>query len=100
MVVYSSLLFEALVDNITMTAFIYRRIIAKIRNFVSLHNVEKFIHAVVTLRLDYCNDSLSGYSSRCVQAAVRQQEFLLEQDMSLLPPLSSTLHWLPIKSLH
>lgn len=37
---------------------------AKIRNIISLHDVEKIVYGFVTSKLDYCNALLSACSSR------------------------------------
>ncbi|CDQ75224.1 unnamed protein product [Oncorhynchus mykiss] len=52
--------FDEHIKTVSSTAFFHLRNVAKIRNFLSRNDAEKFIHAFVTSRLDYCNALLSG----------------------------------------
>ncbi len=51
----SNLSFENHIFHVTKTAFFHLRIIAKLRNMLSVSDAEKLVHAFMTSRLDYCN---------------------------------------------
>ena len=48
--------FDKHIKTVSRTAFCHLCNIVKIRNILSKNYTEKFIHAFVTSRLDYCND--------------------------------------------
>uniref|UniRef100_A0A8B9R776 Reverse transcriptase domain-containing protein n=1 Tax=Astyanax mexicanus TaxID=7994 RepID=A0A8B9R776_ASTMX len=61
-IIDSDLAFDKHISNVTRTAFLHLCNIAKLRNALSLHDAETFVHAFITSGLDYCNELLSGCS--------------------------------------
>jgi len=57
----SDLSFSSHVKTKTKSAYYHLKNIARIRCFVSNQDLEKFVHAFITNRVDYCNGSCSSY---------------------------------------
>ncbi len=72
-----NLSFESHVSSICKTAFFHLKNIYKLRPMLSMSNAEKFIHAFMTSRLDYCNALLGGCTAHNKLQMV-QLEFLIE----------------------
>jgi hypothetical protein len=75
----------------------------KIRNFLSKNYAEKFIHAFVTSRLDYCNALLSGYPDKDlnkIQLVLNRAVRILTRTKIFdhITPVLASLHWLPVKA--
>uniref|UniRef100_A0A8C7S3I0 Reverse transcriptase domain-containing protein n=1 Tax=Oncorhynchus mykiss TaxID=8022 RepID=A0A8C7S3I0_ONCMY len=95
--------FEEHIKTISRTAFFHLRNIAKIRNFPSKNDAEKFIHAFVTSRLDYCNALLSGYPDKALnklQLVLNTAARILTRTKRFdhITPVLASLHWLPVKA--
>ncbi|MBN3305162.1 ZP1 protein, partial [Amia calva] len=56
------------IQNVLRSSFLQLRNIARLRQFLSLQDTEKLIHAFVTSRLDYCYAILSGSTNRAISA--------------------------------
>uniref|UniRef100_A0AAR2KHK1 Reverse transcriptase domain-containing protein n=1 Tax=Pygocentrus nattereri TaxID=42514 RepID=A0AAR2KHK1_PYGNA len=101
-IIDSDLAFDKHISNVTKTAFLHLRNIAKLRNALSLHDAEKLVHAFITSRLDYCNALLSGCSSsnlnklQLVQNAAARV-LTKTRKFDHISPVLSALHWLPVK---
>ena len=70
---------------------------------LSNNYAEKWIHAFVTCRLDYCNALLSGYPDK----ALKKLQLVLNMAARILTrtkkfdhitPVLASLHWLPVKA--
>ncbi len=88
--------------HVKKTAFLNLRNIAKLRNMVSVFDAEKLVHALMTSRLDYCNELLGGYPASSINklqivqnAAARVLTRSRKYDH--ITPILQSLHWLPIK---
>jgi len=97
-----NLSFNTHIKNISRVAFFHLRNIAKLRKMMSLHDAEKFVHAFITSRLDYCNALLSG----CTNASLNSLQMVQNAAARVLTrtkkyehitPVLSSLHWLPIE---
>uniref|UniRef100_A0A8L0DT65 Reverse transcriptase domain-containing protein n=1 Tax=Oncorhynchus mykiss TaxID=8022 RepID=A0A8L0DT65_ONCMY len=95
--------FEEHIKTVSRTAFYHLRNIANIKTFVSKNDAEKYIHAFVTSRLDYCNALLSGYPD----IALNKLQLVLNTAARILTrtkrfdhitPVLASLHWLPVKA--
>ncbi|XP_049320995.1 uncharacterized protein LOC125781301 [Astyanax mexicanus] len=101
-IIDSDLAFDKHISNVTRTAFLHLRNIAKLRNALSLHDAEKLVHAFITSRLDYCNALLSGCSCsnlnklQLVQNAAARV-LTKTRKFDHISPVLSALHWLPVK---
>uniref|UniRef100_A0A3B1JQW8 Reverse transcriptase domain-containing protein n=1 Tax=Astyanax mexicanus TaxID=7994 RepID=A0A3B1JQW8_ASTMX len=101
-IIDSDLAFDKHISNVTRTAFLHLRNIAKLRNALSLHDAEKLVHAFITSRLDYCNALLSGCSGsnlnklQLVQNAAARV-LTKTRKFDHISPVLSALHWLPVK---
>ncbi len=63
----TDLSFSSHVKAVTKSAYYHLKNIARIRCFVSSHDLEKLVHAVITSRVDYCNGLLPKKSIRQLQ---------------------------------
>uniref|UniRef100_A0A8C7KH24 Reverse transcriptase domain-containing protein n=1 Tax=Oncorhynchus kisutch TaxID=8019 RepID=A0A8C7KH24_ONCKI len=89
--------FEEHIKTISRTAFFHLHNIAKIRNFLSKSDAEKFIHAFVTSRLDYYNALLSGYPDK----ALNKLQLVLNTAARILTRTKKFDHITPVlASLH
>ncbi len=55
----TDLSFSSHVKAVTKSAYYHLKNIARIRCFVSSHDLEKLVHAFITSRVDYCNGLLT-----------------------------------------
>uniref|UniRef100_A0A8C7TQS6 Reverse transcriptase domain-containing protein n=1 Tax=Oncorhynchus mykiss TaxID=8022 RepID=A0A8C7TQS6_ONCMY len=95
--------FDKHIKTVSRTAFFHLRNIAKIRNFLSKNDAEKFIHAFVTSRLDYCNALLSGYRNKALnklQLVLNTAARILTRTKTIdhITPVLASLHWVPVKA--
>ena len=58
----SHLKFDKQISNVVRTSFFQLRLLAKVKIFLSRHDLEKAIHALISSRLDYCNALYVGVS--------------------------------------
>uniref|UniRef100_A0AAR2KJT6 Reverse transcriptase domain-containing protein n=1 Tax=Pygocentrus nattereri TaxID=42514 RepID=A0AAR2KJT6_PYGNA len=98
----ADLSFDTHISNITRTAFLHLRNIAKLRNSLSLQDAEKLVHAFITSRLDYCNALLSGRHSKSLNKLQLVQNAAARvltrtRKFDHISPVLSALHWLPVK---
>ncbi len=98
----SNLSFENHISHVTKTAFFHLRIIAKLRNMLTVSVAEKLVNAFMTSRLDYCNALLGG----CPASSINKLEIVQNAVARVLTrsrkydhitPILQSLHWLPIK---
>ncbi len=97
----TDLSFSSHVKAITKSAYYHLKNIARIRCFVSSQDLEKFVHAFITSRVDYCNGLLTGLPKKTIRqlqliqnAAAR----ILTRDQKIWAYHTSlrSLHWLPV----
>ncbi len=107
----TDLSFSSHVKAVTKSAFHdHLKNIARIRCFVSSHDLEKLVHLFITSRVDYCNGLLTGLPKKTIRqlqliqnaaarilTRTRKSEHITPVLRSLhgLPVLRS-LHWLPV----
>ena len=95
--------FDEHIKTVSRTAFFHLRNIAKIRNFLSNNDAEKFIHSFVTSKLDYCNALLSGYPDKALnklQLVLNTAARIVTRTKTFdnITPVLASLHWLPVKA--
>ena len=97
----SDLSFNSHIKLITKTAYYHLKNIARIKGYMSKHDLEKLIHAFISSRLDYCNGLFSGLSKQ----ALRQLQLIQNAAARVLTktrkfdhitPILRSLHWLPV----
>ncbi len=96
----SNLSFENHISNVTKTAFIHLRNIAKLWNMLPVSDAEKLVHAFMTSRLDYCNALLGGCPASSInklQIVQNAAARVLTRSRNHITPILQSLHWLPIK---
>ncbi len=91
------------VKAVTKSAYYHLKNIARIRCFVSSQGLEKFVHAFITSRVDYCTGLLTGLPKK----TIRQLQLIQNTAARILTrtrkyehitPVLRSLHWLPVKS--
>ncbi len=89
------------VKAVTKSAYYHLKNIARIRCFVSSHDLEKLVHAFITSRVDYCNGLLTGLPKK----TIRQLQLIQNTAARILTrtrtsehitPVLRSLHWLPV----
>lgn len=89
------------IKSITKSAFWHLRNIAKVRDFISPHDLKKPIHAFISCRVDYCNSLFIGLSKK----TTRQLQLIQNAASRILTktkrrehitPVLKSLHWLSI----
>jgi len=93
---------EKQVTSMCKGAFFHLRNIAKVRRYLSYDACETLIHALITMKLDYCNSILYGipdYLIKKLQYAQNSAARLLTytKKSSSITPILYDIHWLPIK---
>ncbi len=97
-----NLSFDNHISNVTKTAFLHLRNIAKLRNMLSVSDAEKLVHAFMTSRLDYCNALLGG----CPASSINKLQIVQNAAARVLTrsrkydhitPIVQSLRWLLIK---
>ncbi len=111
----TDLSFSSHVKAVTKSAYYHLKNIARIRCFVSSHDLEKLVHAFITSRVDYCNGLLTGLPKKTIRqlqliqnaaarilTRTRKSEHITPVLRSLhWPPVLRSLHWPPVlRSLH
>ncbi|XP_066556392.1 uncharacterized protein LOC136747362, partial [Amia ocellicauda] len=96
-----NLSFESHIQNVSRSSFLQLRNIARLRQFLSLQDTEKLIHAFVTSRLDYCNAILSGSTNRAISALQLVQNAAARiltktKKHEHITPVLASLNWLPV----
>ena len=98
----SALKFDKQINTVVKGAFFQLRQVSKIKGFLSTHDIERVIHALITSRLDYCNALYAGITSaslsrlQLVQNAAARLLTGTRRREHITPVLAS-LHWLPVK---
>ncbi len=67
MILETDLSFSSHVKAVTKSAYYHLKNIARIRCFVSSHDLEKLVHAFITSRVDYCNGLLTGLPKKSIR---------------------------------
>ncbi len=93
--------FDKQIDNVVRTSFFQLRLLAKVKMFLSRHNLEKAIHALISSRLDYCNAlyvAVSQSSLSRLQLVQNAAARLLTNTnrREHITPVLNSLHWLPV----
>ena len=98
----SAFKFDKQVNTIVKTSFFHLRSIAKIKSFLSAHNLEIVIHALISSRLAYCNSLYTGITQATMSrlqlvqnAAARLLTGTRKRDH--ITPILASLHWLPVR---
>ncbi len=63
----TDLSFSSHVKAVTKSAYYHLKNIARIRCFVSSHDLEKLVHTFITSRVDYCNGLLTGLPKKTIR---------------------------------
>ncbi len=101
MILETDLSFSSHVKAVTKSAYYHLKNIARIRCFVSSHDLEKLVHAFITSRVDYCNGLLTGLPKK----SIRQLQLIQNAAARILTrtrksehitPVLRSLHWLPV----
>lgn len=87
---------------VVKSCFYQLRLLAKVKPFLSVKNLETALHAFVTSRLDYCNSLYIGISQSCVnrlQLVQNAAARLLKDKRKCdhITPVLISLHWLPVQ---
>ncbi len=94
----TDLSFSSHVKAVTKSAYYHLKNIARIRCFVSSHDLEKLVHAFISSRVDYCNGLLPKKTIRQLQliqnAAARTLTRTRKSEH--ITPVLRSLHWLPV----
>ncbi|KAG5268003.1 hypothetical protein AALO_G00228360 [Alosa alosa] len=93
--------FHKQISNVVKTSFFQLRLLAKVKNFLNRHDLEKAIHAFISSRLDYCNALYAGLSQTSISRLQLVQNaaarFLTNTPRrEHITPVLYTLHWLPV----
>ena len=97
----SHLKFDKQISNVVRTSFFQLCLLAKVKKFLSRHDLEKAIHALISSWLDYCNALYVGVSQsslsrlQLVQNAAARLLTNTHRRVHITPVLNS-LHWLPV----
>ena len=100
-IIDSDLNLSSHIKSIRKSAFYHLKNIAKIRGYMSRHDLEKLVHAFISSRLDYCNSLFSGLPKKelrqlqLVQNAAARVLTKTKRADHITPVLKS-LHWLPV----
>ncbi len=96
----TDLSFSSHVKAVTKSAYYHLKNIARIRCFVSSHDLEKLVHAFITSRVDYCN-----LKSLLPEKTIKHLQFIQNTAARILTrtrkyehitPVLRSLHWLPV----
>ncbi|XP_008303174.1 enteropeptidase, partial [Stegastes partitus] len=93
----SGLSFDTHIKHRCKTSFYHLRSITKLHPALTLADAEKFVHAFVSSRLDYCNALLirSMQRTQSIQnSAVRILMRVYKHEY--ITPILKSLHWLPV----
>ena len=90
------------ISEICKSAFYHIRNISHVRRYLNVESTGKFVHALVTSRLDNCNAVLFGLPDYLIKrlqyvlnAAARLVSLTNKYDH--ITPVRKQLHWLPVK---
>ncbi|KAK0145058.1 hypothetical protein N1851_016060 [Merluccius polli] len=97
----SHLRFDKQINNVVRTSFFQLRLLAKVKMFLSRHDLEKATHALIHSRLDYCNAlyaSVSQSSLSRLQLVRNAAAHLLTNTNRRvhITPVLNSLQWLPL----
>ncbi len=92
----TDLSFSSRVKAVTKSAYYHLKNIARIRCFVSSHDLEKLVHA--TSRVDYCNGLLPKKTIIPLQLIQNTAARILTRTRKSehITPVLRSLHWLPV----
>ena len=94
--------FRTHIDNVCKLSYYRIRDLLRIRKHLNLDQAKRLASALVSSRLDYCNSLLHGVAVRDMLQLQRVQTCLARvvtragRFAPSTPPLSHSLHWLPI----
>ncbi len=90
----TDLSFSSHVKAVTKSAYYHLKNIARIRCFVSSQDLEKLVHAFITIRVDYCNGLLP-------KKTIRQLQLIQNAAARILTRTRKSEHITPVlRSLH
>lgn len=101
-IIDSELNFDGHIKAVTKSAFYHLKNIAKLRDFMSVNDLEKLVHAFMSSRIDYCNSLLIGLPKKnikrlqLIQNAAARVLTKTKRHQHISPILMS-LHWLPVR---
>ena len=94
--------FDKQINAVVKSCFFHLRSISKIKPFLSVHDLEVVIHALLISCLDYCNSFNIGISKSALSrlqmvqnAAARLLTGTKKRDH--ITPVLASLHWLPVQ---
>lgn len=97
-----SLKLDKHISSVIVSSFYQLRLLSKIKHFLNSMTLEIFVHAFITLRLDYCNSLYCSVSKSQItrlqlvqNAAARFIQNSRKCDH--ITPILRALHWLPIQ---
>ena len=90
------------INAIVKSSFFHLRTIAKIKPFLSTHDLEIVIHSLITSRLDYCNSLYLGINQSALSRLQRVQNaaarlLTVTKKRDHITPILASLHWLPVQ---
>lgn len=97
----SSFKLDSQINSVVKASFYQLKVLAKLKPFLSPHDLEKVTHAFISSRLDYCNSLYVGVG----QAQISRLQLIQNAAARLLTgtrkrdhisPVLASLHWLPV----
>ncbi|KAI5622551.1 hypothetical protein C0J50_18152, partial [Silurus asotus] len=98
----TSMHFDKQISAVVKVSFYQLRLLSKVKSFLSQADLEKAIHAFISLRIDYCNALYTGLNKSLLNRLqmVQNAAALLLSNTSKcshITPVLHSLHWLPVR---
>lgn len=93
--------FNSHIKTITRSAYYHLKNIARIKGCLSKEDTDKFVHAYIFSRLDYCNGIFTGLNKKSIKQLQLIQNAAARvltntKKMDHITPVLKSLHWLPV----